>query len=308
MSWEQLCAEQQGVISRAQLVAHGLHDHDVRRLLRRRDLTTLLPGVYVDHTGTPTWWQRAHAAVLYGAPAALAGHSALRATGRGRFGREETGVIEVAVDLGRRVRPQPGLVVRRVQDLDSRVEWHRRPPRMRAVEAVLDVAAGAADQLAAVATLTDAVQARVTTARALQAAIEARARLPRRQLLADVAAGVAAGTDSVLEHCFWQLERAHGLPRGRRQVVLPGGRARHDVLHEDECVVVELDGRAYHSVAADRFRDLERDADAAAAGYLTIRLGWGQVVGQPCVTAARVASVLQQRGWSGEPRRCPSCP
>jgi len=47
-----------------QALAAGLVDHDLQRLVRRRDLTRLLRGVYVDHTGEPTWQQRAWAAVL----------------------------------------------------------------------------------------------------------------------------------------------------------------------------------------------------------------------------------------------------
>ena len=37
----------------AQAAALGLAPHDLRRLVRRRDLTPLHPGVFVDHTGKP---------------------------------------------------------------------------------------------------------------------------------------------------------------------------------------------------------------------------------------------------------------
>jgi hypothetical protein len=55
---------QRGVVSRRQLLAHGLKAGTVRRLLRRRELTLVHPGVYVDHTGQLTWLERARAAVL----------------------------------------------------------------------------------------------------------------------------------------------------------------------------------------------------------------------------------------------------
>ena len=48
-----------GVVTRAQLVAHGVDAVDVRRRLRRRELTRHTPGVYVTHTGPLTWRQRA---------------------------------------------------------------------------------------------------------------------------------------------------------------------------------------------------------------------------------------------------------
>ncbi|GGM94264.1 hypothetical protein GCM10009721_20640 [Terrabacter tumescens] len=72
---------QDGVLSRAQALECGLDDNDLERFLRRRRLARVHPGVYVDHTGAPTWPQLAWAAVLFHWPAALAGTSALRAHG-----------------------------------------------------------------------------------------------------------------------------------------------------------------------------------------------------------------------------------
>lgn len=59
-----LLAPQCGVVSRRQALDRGLQPNDLRRLERRRDLVRVLPRVYVDHTGAPTWLQRAWAAVL----------------------------------------------------------------------------------------------------------------------------------------------------------------------------------------------------------------------------------------------------
>ena len=57
-------ADQSGVVARQQLLAGGWTDADIRRARRRRELVAVLPGVFVDHTGTPTWMQRAWVAVL----------------------------------------------------------------------------------------------------------------------------------------------------------------------------------------------------------------------------------------------------
>lgn len=304
MGWETTAAVQSGVITRQQLLEAGLGDPGVRRLVRRRDLVAVGRGVYVDHTGVPTWEQRAWAAVLSIGPAALDGASALRAAGMRTAGDE---VLRLAVEAGRRVAAPEEVRVRRVRGLEPRVHWQARPPRMRVEEAVLQVASCASDDLRAVGVVTDAVRGRFTTASRLDEALARESWLRRRAVIGDVVTGLREGADSVLEHAYLRrVEAAHRLPRADRQVVLPGGRARHDVVHEHERVVVELDGRAYHSLAADRFRDLERDAEAAAAGYLTIRLGWGQVIGDPCTTARKLARVLRQRGWAGQPRRCRS--
>jgi len=39
----------------------------------------------------------------------------------------------------------------------------------------------------------------------------------------------------------------------------------------------------------------------------TVRLGFGQVYDRPCSTAAKLAKVLQRRGWTGTPTLCEHC-
>lgn len=55
---------QAGVIARSQLTAVHARDHDIRRMVRRRELTLVHQAVYVNHTGPLTDKQRAWAAVL----------------------------------------------------------------------------------------------------------------------------------------------------------------------------------------------------------------------------------------------------
>jgi hypothetical protein len=45
---------QAGVVSRRQLIELGCADHDIRRMLRRRELARVHDGVYIHHTGPPT--------------------------------------------------------------------------------------------------------------------------------------------------------------------------------------------------------------------------------------------------------------
>ncbi|WP_121253636.1 hypothetical protein [Nocardioides ferulae] len=307
--WRRLAAIQDGVIARAQLLESGLAEHGVRRLVRRRELTVLHPGVYVVHTGQPTWSQRAWAAVLHAAPAALAGWSALRAAeGPGRPGPERT--IVVAVAHGRKVRPPPGVRVVRQAGLSARVLWNASPPRLRYEEAVLDVVAECHPDLYGVGVLARAVQERRTTPERLLATLADRARIARRGWLVAVLADLRDGTTSVLEHGYLTLvERPHGLPRARRQAVEVDGRGR--VVYRDAdygVLLVELDGALFHSGAAARDADLERDLDAALTGRDTVRLGWGQVFDRSCQTAAKVGDLLQARGWRGAVRPCgPRC-
>lgn len=120
------------------------------------------------------------------------------------------------------------------------------------------------------------------------------------------------GACSVLERGYLhRVERAHGLPRGRRQAAseATGRRTDQDVRYDDFGLIVELDGRSIHDNPqawdADAGRDL---AELAASETLTARVTYGLVYGQACLTAHRIGQILQRRGWDGQLRACPDCP
>lgn len=307
----ELLDRQSGVISRRQALTAGLLPHDIQRLLRRREWVRTEPGIFVNHTAPLTWTQRAWTGVLVCWPAALCHDSALRAVdGPGRRGRQDDDPIHVAIDRGRSYSPGPDWIVPHyVPRLAEKVQWNASPPRVKVEHAVLDLAARARTEFDAIATLSDAVQARVTTAERLRTVLDERPRIGRRALLARALVDIGGGTCSLLEHGYLtRVERAHRLPRGQRQV---GGSGRgpiyRDVTYVEHGLVVELDGRMFHDSARARDRDLDRDLDAAVDGLSTVRLGWGQVFQRQCRTAARIGNLLRARGWGGQPRRCPSC-
>ena len=277
----QLPCDQHGVVSRRQALDRGLGDPDIRRLLRRREWAPVHEGVYVDHTGPLTWIQRTWAAVLFAWPAALSHDSAIRAAdGPGRRDRHDDDPIHIAVARTRSVVAPAGVVVHRVSRLARWTQWNTTPPRIRIEEAVLDVAAGSRDEMRAIAVLADAVQSRRTTAGRILAALRARARISRRELLDAVLRDIAEGTCSALEHAYLtRVERPHGLPRPERQRQPSGQRVLRDVDHAEFGLVIELDGRAFHDNATAWDADLERDLDALITQEReTVRLGWGQVV------------------------------
>lgn len=304
-------AVQDGVISRRQALELGATPHHIRRQLRQRQWARVHDGVYVDHTGPLTWQQRAWAAVLFAAPAALCAESALRAAnGPGHRGHDDAGPIRVAVERARTVSAPSDVQVHRLVGLQTRVQWNRSPPRLRIEEAVLDVAAAARDDFHAVATLADAVQSRRTTASRLLVTLGERSRIARRSFLESVLLDVESGTCSALEHVYLtRVERPHGLPRARRQVRASArGPIYRDVVYQSQHTIVELDGRLDHTRVRDRDRDLDRDLDAALGEQLTVRLGWGQATERACVTSLKLARLLQRRGWRGSHRPCPECP
>lgn len=315
-------AHQDGVVARHQALATGLSASDVDRAVRRREWTRLHPGVYVAHTGTPTWSQRAWAAVLATAPSVLAGTSALRAheeVARAAGGRrtgpgaDADGPIEVAVDVDRHVVAPAGVVLRRRRGLHGRALWEHSPPRLRYDDAIVDLALEAGSDVDALGWFADAVDAGRTRAERLGATLLRRApRGPRARWLLAALADVAAGTSSVLEHAYVErVVRAHGLPLGLRQArVTEDGRTRYrDVDLPEHRLVVELDGRWHDRSQARRALDLESDLEAAADGdRRTVRLGYVQVHGHPCRTARLLGVLLGRGGWAGRVRACgPGC-
>lgn len=306
-----LLTHQSGVISRDQLVRIGARDFDLERLLRRT-LTTVLPGVYVNHTGQLTWLQRAWVAVLACWPAALAGNSALRAAaGPGWRGHRDDAPIEVAVLPSRTLVARPGIRVRRRAGLAARAMWNASPPRVRAEEAVLDVTIETRDEWDQIERLAQAVRSRVTTAERLAAALRARARVRGRTWLMSVLGDIGEGTASVLEQGYLErVERAHQLPTADRQLSerTAQGKVYRDAPYVDFDLLVELDGMLWHDEPDQRDRDLDRDLDSAVAGRRTVRLGWGQVFERPCRTAKAIGLLLREGGWTGVPQRCgPDC-
>lgn len=80
------------------------------------------------------------------------------------------------------------------------------------------------------------------------------------------------------------------------EIVLPGyGRAVGDVVFEEEKVIVEVDGWAYHRDLRAFLRDGPRQSALAAAGWVVLRTHWYELRGQPAVLLARLVETLRSR-------------
>lgn len=301
-----LLAQQDGVVTRGQLLDARLTQAHVDTSLRRRELVVVHPGVYVTHTGTLTWSQRSWAATLYAGRSALHLGSALH-----RPGKDATpkGPIHVAVDWTRRVAPQDGIHIHRVRELEEKVQWNLSPPRVRLEVAALEVAHRAPTDLEAISALAAIVGARRTVADRLGVEIDRRGRLRRRALLTELLVDLDNGTHSVLEHGYLvRVLRPHGLPEPTsQQAAVPGagGTEYRDAAHADLDLSVELDGRL-HDASEARDDDADRDLDDLARGRITPRLRYRQVFATPCRTASRLAVLFRLRGWEGTPHACDS--
>ncbi len=294
---------QDGVVSRSQLLACGGDDNDIERMVRRRELTVVHRGVYVNHSGPLTRAQRECAAVLICGPSALSHESALG------IGSPDA-PVQVAVAAGRSVRAPGWVVVHRSAHLHERIDPLTTPPRIRLPQAALDVACRRSPS-GAFTVLADVLRTRRTSTTELRAAIAGRERLRGRAMLLAMLDDLDTGATSVLERGYLSLvERPHGLPRMERQVRdRVGGRTIYrDGEYARFGLVVELDGRAFHGRsgrwASDSVRDLET---LAGRGQTTVRLTYHQVFDVPCRTAQLVGRILATRGWAGQIVSCERC-
>ena len=157
-----LLLAQDGVVSRRQALGAGLTRENIDRLCRRRELAPLFPRVYVDHTGEPSWDQRAWGAVLWGWPAVLSHGSALGVV-EGSSSSHRTEPLHIAVPRDRHLLRVPGILVHRNEHVRERSQ-PGSPPRMRYDEAAIDVVSACDDEDEVVAELGRILQTRRTTA------------------------------------------------------------------------------------------------------------------------------------------------
>ena len=295
------------MISREQAIGLGLTRHSVGRLVDTGSWQRLIPGMFLVAGGPPCWQSWAWAAVLQGGPGArLTGVGAAFAHRLVDQAPPEL-VVLIPADRGP-LRPQHGEISWRFRRETTGLRDRRTvgsPPAVTVEDAVLDLVSAAARPEDVVGWVTAAVQRRSTTPARLRSAAARRPALRHRRLFDQLVDDVSAGAQSALELRYLRdVERAHGLPAGVRQVRRRGTRA--DVLYADYGLLVELDGRLGH-VGEGAFRDMRRDNSATTDGLATLRYGWSDVTGSGCLVARQVAHTLQLRGWPGPLLPCRLC-
>jgi very-short-patch-repair endonuclease len=295
---------QAGMVSRAQALRCGLSDAAISARVTSKRWQRVHPGVFATFSGPLPHLAWIWAGVLLAGPDAVAcGRTAAELIG---LAEPAPGPVHVAVPHSRRVRPRAGLVVHRTVDAQRMRHAATVPPRTCLEETVIDLAQGSRTVDDAIGWLTRAVSGRFTTPDRLRTSMGERRRLRWRRELTSALRDVAAGCHSPLELRYRRhVERPHGLPAGQRQHRRDSW--YDDVVYDDYCVHVELDGRRAHPESA-RFRDHRRDNAAVLGGGRVLRYGYRDVMERPCVVAREVATVLAAAGWPGSLRRCgPEC-
>lgn len=266
-----LLASQLGVVARRQLLALGWREGQIDGALRRRAIEAVHRGIYrVTGGGVPSA-QGAMAAVLaLGAGARVSGAGVLAWHGVDGFPRDAVGPVLVAppsrprrtpvawrrdhgpADDGVRLGPIPATTVARAltelaADRDER-RWLAtfdvcRWRRLATTQSVLEVAERLGRRHGG---------ARHVVALRDRGLLEQDS--PGERRMASALADAGFGPGDVL----WQIQLT---PRHRVDALLPAHR-----------LVVEYDGRDFHTDPRDRAADAARDRDLAALGYGVARV------------------------------------
>lgn len=117
---------------------------------------------------------------------------------------------------------------------------------------------------------------------------------PLRAILKDREPGQPVYPDSALEKLFTEVVTGRGLPAFQRQVNLPGRDGappgRVDFLWPDVRIIVEVDGRRWHTRVQDFERDAERRLHWLALGYATAPITWAMLTTSPDEVCADLLS------------------
>jgi very-short-patch-repair endonuclease len=210
------------------------------------------------------------------------------------------GPIHLITDEKRHLRGAPGLRVHRREGLRLRppaVVDRGGWPVTRLEQSIIDswpLLDGDAKRAPAIF----AVAQRMTTPARLAEALGTAPRLAGRHLLRRLLGLLEAGCRSALE--IWgydEVFRGPGFAQLRRQVpVRLGQRTVYLDMYDDETRVnFELDGAKYHGSAADRERDLRRDAALAAMGITVVRFTHDRLIREPEDVAREALAILRSR-------------
>lgn len=287
-----LAAHQRGVVTRAQLLALGVTEHAVEYRLARGRLHAVHRGVYlVGHAAAPPL-ARETAAILACGEGVVLSHLAAGALWQLIPPRPPGEAVDVTTAI-RSCRSRRGIRVHRVTALDPRdVSWRRGLTVTAPARTVVDLAAaltlGETEQAFA-----EAQALRLVSPKSVEAAVE---RAPGRSGVAAIKALLRfdagpAWTRSKAERRMLALIRAAGLPEP--EVNARVGRYTVDFLWRRERLVLEVDGKDFHSSGTAFERDRRKGTALVAMGLRVMRTTWRQILNEALVLVIQIDRGLQ---------------
>ena len=302
-----LACTQHTVFSAAQARALGATRQLMQRRLDAGRWVVHAPGVY-GFPGVPQSYLRAlwvaHLAV---GPASVVSHEAAAALHR------LSGYPRGAVVLTAPHGSHPRVAGAVVHQIDDHLPWHLGAVDglpVTTVERTLVDLAAVARRGRLERALDGAVAARMVTVVDVGRCLRSVARRgkPGVRLLSGLLDERVSGyvpPASELERALFRLLAEGGEPAPRPQFPFPWrvpGEGRVDAAYPEARLILEVDGRRWHTRMADFARDRDRDNEAARAGWLTVRLLHEDLVASPRETVALVRDVRLGRTRGNESR------
>lgn len=318
---------QHGVLTTVQLRTCGFTPQAIRHQVESGAWLRVFRNVIAVTNGPLSREMTLRAALLYGGRGSMISHD----TAAFEWGmtRIDDGPVHVTVPRGCSAIHQPAVVrsnlVRPTSSHNAQIHpgvvMHRSlaiehigvdfdPPRTSKPDTAMDLAVAAPSAREASAILVSALSAGAVSIATMRRKIELRRPRRYRQALLDTLTMLADGVQSVLEYRYAvDVEKAHGLPTGRRQapVHVSGRLLYEDVEYGPGGLIVRLDGQQFHSAKQTRFRDRRRDNAAELAGRASLAFGWDDVAHDPCGVYRDVRNVLVREGWDDASYPCERC-
>ena len=290
-----LAESQNGLVTGEQAVSAGLSRCVIRRRVRLGEWKCLGSDTYLIY-GSPSAMVYLRAAVL-ALPAVVSHQSAAQLH---RLGCEPFRGA-VATVPSRRTYRLEGVQVHQSTDLHRRYVTHIAGlPITNPVRTMFDLASVTEfDELRSIAQ--KALAARRVTYEGLVEILEELGRRGRpgtthfRKLIEEVSPGHAV-PESVMEEKMLALISEGGLPRPTLQMPLPWRsptKGRVDFAYEDARVIIECDGRRWHTTMEAFESDRRRDNLAQLNGWRVLRFTWNDLNETPARVLYQIAQALR---------------
>jgi hypothetical protein len=298
----QLAERQAGCVARSQALELGISDAMIGYRLATQRWRRLHPGVYLLGGVPRSWMQEIWAAALAVGPGVAVTHeTALLLHGLPRAQLPQY-PIKLTVPHGRHHRVD-GALVHQIDDLATHHLTTMAGLRVsRPARAIIDIAASTGRRRLA-HVLDEIIVERTCSLADVGVCLAEIARPGKRGMakaaqLLDSRGPGKVPPHSELERRLFEALATAGLPEPQRQLRLPGRGAIEgfaDAGYPDAKMLIEADGRRWHTRIRDLRRDHERDAEAIRAGWVTLRFVYEQIVATPDDVAATVADVRRTR-------------
>jgi very-short-patch-repair endonuclease len=296
----ELAQLQRGAFARWQLLARGVDDDAIAVRIRNGRWVRMAAGVYVLAGVAESFEQRLWLGWLAVGPGGIVSHEAAAQL------HGIPNVIRNRVTLTCPHGWHHRLPVLTVHQLDDVLADHRTSieglPVTTPARTVVDLAA-VVHPARLLPIVEDAKHARIANYLQVGECMKSVARrgkpgIRRLARVLDKLTSTGTKSMSVLERKLFEMIDAAGLERPVSQFPFPGRQFTNgciDAAYVNAKLVIEVDGRSWHTRIAELKRDHERDADAARSGWQTLRLLWEHVVDDPEGSGAVLRDVLRER-------------